>query len=142
MSDRDTISRRRTDFLNAFNKEDVEAMAPFVTDDHIGMPPNRPALTGLDATRHFWREGFRAASSRLAVVPDELVIAGDTAIDQFHWTMDSTPRSGGSAIHDEGKCIWIWQRESDGSWKIARAIWNSDLATAGLWSGAVMARTA
>jgi hypothetical protein len=30
--------------------------------------------------------------------------------------------------------------ESDGTWKVASAIWNSDLATAGLWSGAGLAR--
>jgi len=30
--------------------------------------------------------------------------------------------------------------ESDGTWKVASAIWNSDLAAAGLWSGAGLAR--
>jgi len=140
MSDHETIARLRTEWLKAFNTENIEAMAALLTDDHIGMPPNRPALRGADISRQFWREGFAIASSKLAVVPEELQIIGDVAIDQFHWTMDSTPRPGGSPIHDEGKCIWIWRQQSDSSWKMARAIWNSDLATAGLWSGAGVTR--
>ena len=29
---------------------------------------------------------------------------------------------------------------TDGTWKVASAIWNSDLATAGVWSGAAVPR--
>jgi ketosteroid isomerase-like protein len=36
--------------------------------------------------------------------------------------------------------VWIWRRESDGAWMVASAVWNSDLATAGLWSGAGVPR--
>ena len=140
MTERDTISRLRTEFVDAFNGEKIEAMAAILADDNISMAPNRPVMRGKDSARQFWREGLAIASSRFAVVPEELEIAGDVAVDQFHWTVDSTPRTGGNAIHDEGKCIWIWRRQPDGSWKVARAIWNSDLATAGLWSGAGMAR--
>jgi ketosteroid isomerase-like protein len=140
MSDRDTISRVRTEFVNAFNRENLDAMAAILADDHVGMAPNRPSMRGKDAARQFWREGLAMATSQFAVVPEELEIVTDVAIEQFRWTMDSTPRAGGSPIHDEGKCIWIWRRHHDGSWKIARAIWNSDLATAGLWSGAGVTR--
>jgi uncharacterized protein (TIGR02246 family) len=140
MSDRDTISRLRTEWVNAFNNENIEAAAALLTEDSIGMAPNRPAIRGKDAIRQFWRDGFAVATSRLTVVPEELEIGGDVAIDQFHWTVDSTPRAGGSPAHDEGKCIWVWRRQRDGSWRMSRAIWNSDLATAGLWSGAGIAR--
>jgi ketosteroid isomerase-like protein len=115
MSDRDAVSRVRTEFVDAFNGEKIEAMAALLADDNISMAPNRPPMRGKDESRQFWREGFAVASSKLTVVPEELQIIGDVAIDQFHWTMDSTPRAGGSPIHDEGKCIWIWRRQSDGS---------------------------
>lgn len=115
-------------------------MAAILADDSIGIAPNRPALRGKDAARQHWREGIAMASSRFAVVPEELELLGDVAIDQFHWTVDSTPPPGGSPIHDEGKCVWIWRRQRDDSWKIARSIWNSDLANAGLWSGAGVTR--
>lgn len=136
MSDKETIARQRAEFVAAFNIEDTEAMAKFLPDDHVGMPPIRPTIRGLDGARAFWREGFAAAKSRFSLASEELEVIGDVAIDSLRWTMDSTPKSGGKTVHDKGKCIYIWRRQRDGSWKLARAIWNSDLAQAGLWSGA------
>lgn len=134
------ISSRRAEFVDAFNGANVERMAALMTDDHIGMPPNRPALHGTRALIEFWREGLAAATSRFAVLPQDLRVEGDVAVDRFDWTVDSTPRGGGPPIRDEGKCVWIWRRESDGTWKVASAVWNSDLAAAGLWSGAGVPR--
>jgi ketosteroid isomerase-like protein len=36
-----------------------------------------------------------------------------------------TPKAGGNTIEDRGNCIWLWRRQGDGSWKVARAMWNS-----------------
>jgi ketosteroid isomerase-like protein len=139
-TERGVISGLRTEFVDAFNSEDVRRMAALLTDDHIGMPPNRPSALGVRESIEFWREGFSAATSRFVVTPQALEIAGPIAVDRFDWSADSTPRTGGAPIHDEGKCIWIWRREGDDGWRIARAIWNSNLAAAGLWSGAGVAR--
>ena len=140
MSERDVIEGARAAFVNAFNSENAEAMASLLTDDHISMPPNRPSLRGTDESVTFWREKWTQAASKLAIGSEQLKITSDVAVDQFRWTMDSTPRSGGNPVHDEGKCVWVWRRQSDGSWKLARCIWNSDLSEAGLWSGAAAGR--
>ena len=36
------------------------------------------------------------------------------------------PKAGDAPMDDTGKYITIYQRQSNGSWKIARDIWNSD----------------
>ena len=136
MSDSETIARRRAQFAASFNREDIAALSDLITEDNVAMPPNRPALRGKDENRTFWREGFAAAESRLSIVPETLDVSGDIAVDRFRWSMDSAPRSGGEPIHDEGKNIWIWRRQPDGGWRLAQAIWNSDLPKSGLWSGA------
>ena len=135
-SDIDIIARRRAEFVAAFNREDITVMSDILSDDHIGMPPNRPALNGIDDCLTFWRAGFAAAESRFSLTAESLDVAGDIAVDRFRWSVDSAPRNGGEPIHDEGKNVWIWRRLPDGAWKIAQAIWNSELAQAGLWSGA------
>jgi len=139
-AERAAISTRRAEFVDAFNREDVQRMAALLTDDHVGMPPNRPPVHGARASIEYWREGIAAATSRFEVRPQDVNIAGDVAVDRFDWTVDSTPRTGGAPFRDEGKCVWTWRRESDGTWKVASAIWNSDLAAAGLWSGAGVPR--
>ncbi len=136
MADSDVIAARRNAFTDAFASPDIDTLSDFVTADHVGMPPNRPPLIGLEATQEFWREGFAQATSVLKTTPLSLDVAGDIAIDRFSWTMDVTPHSGGPTAHDHGQCVWIWRRESDGEWRVAQAIWNSDLAAPGMWAGA------
>ena len=135
MFDREAISRARQDFVDAFNSEDDEALAAILTDDHVKMPPNQPPLRGRAASRSFWRKGWAQAASRFTATPGQLKITSDVAIDEFYWTMESLPRDGGSPVRDEGRSVWLWRRQPDGSWKLARAIWNSDLADPGLWTG-------
>ncbi len=135
MGDRETIEKRRNDFVAAFNREDIPALSDLLSDDHIQMPPNRPAIRGKQGTSTFWGEGFRAAKSRVSAFTEDFEIAGDLATDRFRWSMETTPKGGGSTAHDEGKCVWIWRRK-DGQWKLAQAIWSSDLPQSGLWSGA------
>jgi ketosteroid isomerase-like protein len=136
MNDHELIVRLREEFVTAFNREDISALSNLLEDDSVGMPPNRAALQGLAETRAFWREGFAAAKSRVEFTSARVEIAGDFAIDEQRWSMDSTPFNGGVPVHDEGKGIWLLRRQQDGNWKIARAIWNSDLPLAGPWSGA------
>jgi len=131
LSDIDIIARRRAEFVAAFNREDITVMSDILSDDHIGMPPNRPALNGIDDCRAFWRAGFAAAESRFSTTAESLEVVGDLAVDRFRWSVDSAPRNGGEPIHDEGKNIWIWRRQPDGAWKLAQAIWNSEPAQAG-----------
>lgn len=135
MDDREIIERRRGEYVAAFNREDIVAMSEYATADTIGMAPNRPPIHGLNAHRQLWSDGFAAAQSVFFVFPEELEIMGDIAIDQHRWVLDSMPRRGGRPVHDEGKGIWIWRRQADGIWKVARAIWNSDLSRAGFKPG-------
>ena len=137
MSDTDDIVRRRSEFVEAFNRQDQMALAGLVTQDHTSMPPNQPSFRGIDTARRFWRERFAVAKSRFSVSStEEVEVLGDVAIDQFNWSMDSVPFGGGKTVHDQGKCIWIWRRPTGGAWQVARAIWNSELPQGGLWSGA------
>lgn len=131
MNDRQIIEQRRAEYVEAFNRENIAAMEQYIADDIISMAPNRPATRGIEAERAAWNEGFAAAKSMLFILPEELELIGDFAIDRHRWVLDSMRRRGGRAVHDEGKCIWIWRRHADSNWKVARAIWNSDLSQVG-----------
>ena len=104
MSDKETVARRRAEWVAAFNRGDLPGLVDYIADDVLVMAPNRPMVRGKDAWRIFMQEGFAAAKTRVSVRDAELEIAGDIAVDQFRWRMEITP-SGGAAIHDEGKNI-------------------------------------
>ena len=39
---------------------------------------------------------------------------------------DATPRKGGKPMTETIKGIHIYKRQSDGTWKIAQDVWNTD----------------
>lgn len=143
MDDSQAIRQQIDGFVNAFNRADADAAAAFLlTEDAVGMPPNQPAVIGKAAVREWWMEGFRVATSRLGLSSEELRVLGDWAIGRYTWTMETRAAAGGATATDNGKGLWIWRRQADGSWKNAMSIWNSDNPVPGtIWSGAPAART-
>ena len=57
---------------------------------------------------------------------EEIVVAADWAFTRGTYSSTFTPRAGGEPVQENGKSLWILERQADGSWKYARAIWNSD----------------
>jgi len=136
LNDAETIAALRKEHIDAFDGSDLEGMVKMVSDDVVVMAPNLPALHGKEAVRSWWKEGFEAARSHFGFSPTELEVAGDWAFDRFAWTMETTPNGGGKTTRDNGDCVWIWKKGPNGSWLLARAIWNSDNLAPGIWSGA------
>jgi ketosteroid isomerase-like protein/mannose-6-phosphate isomerase-like protein (cupin superfamily) len=109
---------------------DTERYLTFLTDDAVLMPPNGPAVTGKDAIRS-WNQAMSRAFriQEYASRNDEVIVAGEWAFRRaaIDWTLTAT--SGAQAVRDRGKFIIIYRRQGDGSWKVARDIWNSDTGT-------------
>jgi ketosteroid isomerase-like protein len=60
----------------------------------------------------------------------EVTELGDTAYEVGSYTMKLQP-AGAAVVNDNGKYVVIWNRQGDGSWKLAVDIWNSDLPMPG-----------
>lgn len=114
----------------AANRGDMAAVAALYTEDAILLPPNAASVRGRQSIQRFF-EGFRAVSpSNVRLFPDEITACGNTAYELGRYEMTLNP-PGAAPINDRGKYIVVWQRQSDGSWRISRDIFNSDLAAAG-----------
>jgi ketosteroid isomerase-like protein len=106
---------------------DIPGILRILTDDVIFLPPNDTPKVGKEQY-HAWVQQFQ---DRFAVKPTtvsrEVQIAGDWAYEWGLVQETYTPRQGGGpTINFDGKFLRTFQRQSDGSWKIARAIWNSN----------------
>ena len=135
MSDAEKVARRRDEHIDGFNRQDVAAMSNTVTDDSVTMPPNQAPLIGRAAVEAWWKEGFEVANSTFTYVPQEVLIGGSWAYDRFDWTMQTELKSTGETTKDSGNCVWLWEKQDDGSWKLSRTIWNSFNPVVGIWSG-------
>ena len=126
-ADRAAIEAVREAEGAAFSAENIDAVMDVVTDDIVMMGPNEPLVSGREAVRE-WANGFTAMFSITfnSYETDEIEVAGDLAYERYtaHWTI--TPKDGSDAVDEILKGIHIFRRQADGSWKIARDIWNSD----------------
>jgi len=82
MGDGDQVLARHRGFISSFAAEDYAAMREFLTEDHVGMAPGRPPMSGRDEAEAFWREGFEVAKSAFTSQDENITVSGDWAIDQ------------------------------------------------------------
>ena len=101
MSERDAVHQRHQGFLASFATENYAEMHDFITDDHVGMPPNRPRLVGRDQVDAFWREGFEIAKPTIRGTP-----AVERALLLLRRFTDSL-LDGGIAHDDEGPRLFV-----------------------------------
>ena len=120
------IDRLRDSHVAALNVGDVDAWVACFTDDGVQMPPHFGTNVGKTAVRE-WSQGFlNLFDSRFSLSVDEVRVAADWAFERGRYNITLTSRAGGEPMDDSGKYMTVYQRQSDGSWKIARDIWNSD----------------
>jgi uncharacterized protein (TIGR02246 family) len=105
---------------------DLNGWLDCFADDAVLMAPNQPPLSGLQSIRDWAAPFFDDYDLHEETDNREVRIAGDWGYIRAHWTWTLTPNAGGEASVDSGNSIWIVRRQDDGSWKIARAIWNSE----------------
>jgi len=116
----------RDAYVAAANAGDAAGLANLFTDDAVQMEPNRPVVAGKEAIQSRFQEMYQTYSENLAVSVDERAVAGDWGYGRGSYTLTLTPKAGGNPIEDIGKWLNVVQRQADGSWKIARHIWNSN----------------
>ena len=124
--DVEAIKRVNVDLMNAFNSGDVEAAVALVMDDAADLPPNRPAIMGKEAIRDFLQSDLDRFAMHFDDDVVEVEVDGDLAVMWSSYRVTLTPRDDGEPIESEGKWIKVLKRQSDGSWKFSRNIWNSD----------------
>jgi len=108
----------------AVKEGDVAAYVELFAEDGIYMWPNEPAIVGREALSTWFAKRFREYSAEIEKTIDEIVIMGDWAFDRGNEVSKITTRSSGDEKVAHGKYINVFQKQSDGSWKIARRIRN------------------
>ena len=105
---------------------DLDGWVALFTENVIFMPPNSVALEGKDATREFGRLYFDQFTIEIDISVDEVEVSGDWAFARWSYSARYIPKAGGDAIPENGKEIWIFKRQIDGSWKCSHIILNTD----------------
>lgn len=114
-------------FASSAKKGDAATMAALYDDDAIVLPPNAPAAHGRAEIQKL-NEGMLGAMTMedAKFATQDLIVAGDYAIETGAYVMTMKPKAGGKAATDSGKYLTAWHKQPAGGWKMARDIFNSN----------------
>jgi len=121
------IDRTRDEYAASWKAGDTARISGLYTDDAIVMYPDQPPVVGRAAISEYFKgffTEFEALDFQLA--SSEIVVAGDFAYDRGTYRWKAKPKKGGPPVDDDGKYLVILRRESDGRWRVARDMDNSD----------------
>ena len=125
--DVEAINSVLSEHVAAVNAGDVSANMSGFAEDVVYLPPDGPPVRGKVALESFLRSAVDSFDAQIEMVPEETVVAGEWA---FQWgTITGTlrPIGGGDSVSLDGKWMYVYQRQGDGSWKIARDVYNSSV---------------
>ncbi|MCL4194230.1 MAG: SgcJ/EcaC family oxidoreductase [Thermoguttaceae bacterium] len=106
---------------------DAQALVAMYADDPVLMPQGQASITAKDEILASYQSVFDDYTVEGGGEVLEIEAAGDWGFFRSTYALKAVPRGGGEPIEDEGKSLFIVRRQTDGSWKIARLISNSDL---------------
>lgn len=114
---------------DALQTGDIDQYLAVLTDDAIFMPPNSLSKTGAELRS--WLRGFLGAFrvEWLCFTSTETLLADEIAFHSYTYTWRVCARAGGEPTVASGKGVHLLRRQPDGSWKIAREMWNSNPAS-------------
>jgi ketosteroid isomerase-like protein len=96
----------------------------------IQMRPDAPARTKpeLDAqVPAAFKARVEANEVKMTINPAEIVVAGSWAYSRGAYVQDFTAKATGQTTHIDGKFLTIFKKQADGSWKIFRDCFNSNV---------------
>ncbi|MFL5556391.1 MAG: YybH family protein [Gemmatimonadaceae bacterium] len=100
------------------------------TADPVRMPPNAPTMVGKAAADAFNNAAPKFSTFDVKVTSvvgnGDLAVATGTFIARAPAGKDSAGKAT-PAFNEDGKFMQSLRKQSDGSWKVERDIWNSNL---------------
>ena len=115
--------------LDVIRSDDFDRYFDLFTDDAVWMMPSTYKDVHRDEARSFYRFTQKFRFDQETAV-EEVVVSEDYAYVRVSFDGYLRPKfdDGSPPMRSVSRHIWILRRLSDGSWKIARDIWNTPKA--------------
>ncbi len=124
---RDVLSQ----YAEGLNTGDFDLWMSLWADNGVQMPPDTPACVGKEQIRAENASAFDEMSMEIAILEiEDAKTSGNLGLTRCKYSLKITPKAGGETINamPEGKALTLYERQPDGSWKIAFDCFNSSIA--------------
>jgi len=109
--------------------KDVEQTIGYYSADAIVLPPNATGAATKEAIRNVWNDMFASPSLVISWQPTRVQVGKSGEMAWVRGTYELTMNdASGKPVDDRGKYLEVWEKQTDGNWKCAADMWNSDLA--------------
>jgi len=129
-ADMEAINALHQRDMEASRKWDIDTLVSLWTDDIVTLSQGQPPMIGKEANRAAMlrlRDDSRDVHIADYILSfNEVKIVGDWAFEWGTYSGTVRPVRGGDAIRTTGNVIRVLKKDSDGSWKISRAMYDSD----------------
>ncbi len=120
---KDVIRANIDRFVELWNVNDKQGVASLLADDIFVMPPDGESLTGPDAVIENMFAAYDITQTQQTASTNEVLVYGDRAHALGTWQV--APTAAGSELPTGGgKWFVVLKRQSDGSWRMWRWMWN------------------
>lgn len=120
MTTEQSLAALRQDYMDAFNRRDAAAVAALHTERTVSMPAGMPSVTGRESIRELMESSLTGAPPGFIFEFEatEVRVAEGWAVERGI-TKPAGP-------FPAGKYVMLYDRDTDGCWRIAWSITNSD----------------
>lgn len=117
-------------YSNSIIKADGSRWIALWDEEGVQLPPDVPMRIGKSAIAAAELPGFQpGVVEDFQIHTQEVKTSGDLAFARGTYTVQLSPAAGGALV--DGKFLTIFRKQADGSWKIFRDCFNSNVPSAG-----------
>jgi uncharacterized protein (TIGR02246 family) len=127
-NDRAAIDALHMQDMAAAKNMDIETLLSLWTDDGVLLQPGQEPLVGRDAIDAYMKKAAQKEEAFEIIeyvhTFEEIKILGDWAYEWGTFKGCYRSKSSTDLIHETARLFRILRKQTDGSWKCARAIWH------------------
>ena len=118
---REAITALLAKYNDALNASNTDAVMPLYAEDGVFMPPYSQSAVGAPAVRKAYETVFQAITLNVKFTIAEIVEVGPGwAFARTNSAGTTTDHSSGAKSAEGNQELFIFRKDADGAWKIAR----------------------
>lgn len=123
---KEAITALLAKYNEALNASSTDAVLPLYAEDGVFMPPYSPSTVGAEALRKAYDAVFKAITLNVKFTIAEIVeLAPDWAFARTNSAGTTLDHVTGSKSAEGNQELFIFKKDRDDSWKIARYSFSS-----------------
>jgi uncharacterized protein (TIGR02246 family) len=124
----ETVTAIWDEYEASLSAGDVDRWVDLWTEEGIQLPPGEPPVVGKEAIRARNKAALTDLFDiSMSITNEEVVVGGEWSVARGVYTATLTPKAGGDNVLVDGKYMTLLRLQPDGSWKIYRDIFNSNV---------------